>query len=190
MSERPRLGVLIASVREGRAGGPVADWFMAQAEKHGGFDVSLVDLKVVDLPLLSEPNHPRLRKYTHDTTKAWSATIDELDAFVFVTPEYNYSSPPALVNALDHLYSEWSYKAVGLVSYGGISGGLRGAQVTRQFALTFKMVPIVEAVAIPFVARAIQDGTFVGGDNYDQSAKTMLDELLRWTSALAALRSK
>lgn len=190
MSERPRLGVVIASVREGRVGGPVTDWFMAQAQQHGGFDLALLDLKMVDLPLMSEPNHPRFRKYTHEKTKAWSATIDALDAFVFVTPEYNYNSPPALVNALDHLYSEWSYKAVGLVSYGGISGGLRGAQVTRQFALTFKMVPIIEAVAIPFVAKLIQDGKFAGGDGYEQSAKAMLDELLRWTHALSSLRSK
>ena len=27
-----------------------------------------------------------------------------------VTPEYNYRSPPALVNTLDHLYVEWNYK--------------------------------------------------------------------------------
>lgn len=188
MTERPRLGVIVASVREGRVGGPVSEWFMERAQQHGGFDVELLDLKAVDLPLMSEPNHPRLRKYTHDKTRAWSATIDALDAFVLVTPEYNYCAPPALINALDHLYGEWSYKAVGLVSYGGISGGLRGAQVTRQFVSTFKMVPIVEAVAVPFVAKLIEDGRFVGGESYDRSAKAMLDELLRWTKALRSLR--
>ncbi|HSL72253.1 MAG TPA: NADPH-dependent FMN reductase, partial [Longimicrobiales bacterium] len=113
-----------------------------------------------------------------------------LDAVVFVTPEYNYSTPPALINALDHLYHEWSYKAVGLVTYGGVSGGLRCAQVLRQFVTSFKMVPILEAVAIPFVSKLIQDGRFAGGETYDKSAKAMLDELLRWTSALAPLRGK
>jgi NAD(P)H-dependent FMN reductase len=189
MSERPRLGVIVASVRGGRVGAPVSDWFVEQAERHGGFDVERVDLQAVDLPLLSEPNHPRLQKYTHEKTKAWSRTIDSLDAFVLVTPEYNYSSPPALINALDHLYHEWSYKAVGLVSYGGISGGLRGAQVTRQFLCSFKMVPIVEAVAIPFVVKQIENGRFTGGASYDASAKAMLDELVRWTSALRVLRT-
>jgi NAD(P)H-dependent FMN reductase len=189
MNERPRLGVIVASVREGRVGWPVADWFMDRAREHGTFDVELLDLKAIDLPLLSEPHHPRLRKYTHEKTNAWSATIEALDAFVFVTPEYNYCAPPALINALDHVYNEWNYKAVGLVSYGGISGGLRGAQVTRQFVCTFKMVPVLEAVAIPFVATLIENGRFVGGDSYDKSAKAMLDELLRWTSALRALRS-
>jgi NAD(P)H-dependent FMN reductase len=66
---------------------------MEQAQRHGRFDVELLDLKVIDLPLLSEPNHPRSGKYMQDKTKAWSATIAELDAFVAVTPEYNYNSP-------------------------------------------------------------------------------------------------
>ena len=188
MSERPRLGIIVGSVREGRVGAPVSDWFLQQARQHGGFEVSLLDLKVIDLPLLSEPNHPRFRKYTHEKTREWSATVDALDAFVLVTPEYNYCAPPALINALDHLYHEWSYKAVGVVSYGGISGGLRGAQVTRQFVTTFKMVPIVEAVAIPFVAKLVHDGRFTGGESFEKSAADMLDELVRWTKALASLR--
>lgn len=123
----PRLGVVITSAREGRVGAPVAEWFMERARQHGGFEVELVDLEAVNLPMLSEPNHPRLKKHTQETIKAWSATVEGFDAFVFVTPEYNFSSPPALVNALDHLYPEWSYKAVGCVSYGGVSGGLPGS---------------------------------------------------------------
>jgi len=187
--QMPRLGVVIASTREGRVGAPVAEWFLGQARQHGGFDVELLDLAAVNLPLLSEPNHPRLKRYTQDTTKTWSATVDALDAFVIVTPEYNFSSPPALVNALDHLYNEWNYKAAGFVSYGGISGGLRSVQTTKLLLGALKMVPIVEAVTIPFVARELQDGRFPGTEKANASATTMLDELLRWTTALAALRT-
>ena len=61
------------------------------------------------LPLLEEPMHPRLQRYEHAETKAWSALIHTFDAFVIVTPEYNYGSPPALLNALDHLWVDrWS----------------------------------------------------------------------------------
>ena len=45
-------------------------------------------------------------------------------AILISTPEYNYGPPPALINALDQVYVEWNYKPVGLVTYGGISGGL------------------------------------------------------------------
>src|SRR5688572_8247718 len=158
------LGVVITSTREGRVGAPVAEWFMDQAKAHEGFEPQLVDLKAVDLAMLSEPNHPRLRKYTQEKTRAWSATVDALDAFVFVTPEYNFGSPPALVNALNHLYQEWTYKPAGFVSYGGISGGLRSVQMSRQLLTSFKMMPMVEQVTISFVAKAMQDGKFPGGE--------------------------
>ena len=115
--------------------------------------------------------------------------MDALDAFVIVTPEYNFSSPPALVNALDHLYPEWNYKAAGLVTYGGVSGGLRAAQMTKLMLTAFKIVPILEQVTIPFVAKLIEDGRFAANETHDKSATTMLDELLRWTNALATLRT-
>jgi NAD(P)H-dependent FMN reductase len=188
MVQLPRLGIVTVSVREGRVGQSVADWFVERARAHGGFEVEPNDLKAVNLPVLSEPNHPRLKKYTQDTTKAWSATVDALDAFVFVTPEYNFATPPSLVNALDHLYNEWLYKPAGFVSYGGISGGLRATQMTRMMLATFKVVPMVEQVIIPFVAREVKDGVFPGGEKFDTSAQQMLDELLRWTNALRGLR--
>ena len=186
----PKLGVIVASVREGRVGQPVAEWFTAVARRHGGFDVEAIDLKAVGLPLLNEPQHPRLQQYQHATTKEWSATVKSIDAFVFVTPEYNFGSPPALINALDHLYVEWNYKAAGFVSYGGMSGGIRSVQMTKQLLTTMKMVPMVETVAIPFVATLIdaESGAFKAADAHDKSATVMLDELLKWSTALRSLR--
>jgi len=183
-----RLGVVLVSTRQGRVGAPVTDWFLEQAREHGGFDVEAIDLERVDLPLLSEPNHPRLKKYTQEKTRAWSRTVSALDALVFVSPEYNFGTPPSLVNALDHLYGEWNYKPAGLVTYGGISGGLRAAQMTRLLLTSFKIVPIVEQVIIPFVAQAVADGVFTATETHAKSAKVMLDELVRWTAALRTLR--
>ena len=185
----PKLGVIVASVREGRAGGAVADWFTGVAKAHGAFDVELLDLKTWDLPMLSEPNHPRLAKYTQDKTKQWSAAVAACDAFAIVTPEYNFAAPPALINALDHLYNEWSYKAAGFVSYGGVSGGLRSVQHAKVMLTTFKIVPIVEAVAIPFIGKLVENGVLGADEKLDKSATTMLDELARWTKALHALRT-
>ena len=186
-----KLGVVIVSVREGRGGLAVAEWFLEIARRHTAFDVHTIDLAQVDLPLLREPNHPRLQKYTAEKTKAWSATIAALDAFVFVTPEYNHGTPPPLANALDHLYVEWNYKAAGFVSYGGVSGGTRGVQMTKQILCALKVVPVVEAVNIPFFVKLIDadSGRFSGGQAAEKAATVMLDELARWTAALAMLRS-
>ena len=184
----PKLGVIVASVREGRMGGPVSQWLLDRAKAHGQFEIRPLDLKEIDLPLLSERNHPRLQRYEQESTKAWSRMVDEVDALVIVTPEYNFSSPPALVNALDHLYVEWHYKPAGFVSYGGMAGGSRSVQMTKLIVTTLKMVPLDEAVNITYVTRHVKDGVFTPEERHEKSVTTMLDELMRWTNALAPLR--
>ncbi len=185
-----KLHVIVASTRPSRQGPRVAAWFLEYARAHGKFIVELVDLAEVDLPFLDEPAHPRLGQYTHDHTRRWSATIDRADAFVVVTPEYDYGTPATLVNALQCLVREWAYKPVGFVSYGGVSAGTRGVQMTKQIVTALKMMPMVEAVAIPFFAHHIDadTGTFDPGEVQARAAVAMLDEIARWADALKPLR--
>lgn len=184
-----RLHVVITSTRPSRKGPAIARWVVEQAQAHGKFEVELVDLAEVALPAMDEPAHPRLRQYEHEHTKAWSASVDKADAFVFVTPEYNYSAPPALVNALDYLFWEWHYKPAGFVCYGGISGGLRGVQMARLMVSSLRMMPLPETVPIPSFTDFIDaHGAFVGNEAHTKGTHTMLDELARWTTAMATLR--
>ena len=185
---KPVLKIIIASTRPGRVGDKVGRWVTAAAQAHAAFSVEVLDLAEIALPLMDEPNHPRLATYTHDHTKAWSASVASADAFVFVMPEYNYAFTAPLKNALDYLFVEWQHKAVGLVSYGGVSGGLRAAQMIKQVVTTLSMMPIVEAIALPMVATMIKDGEFVPSEMAEQSATAMLDSLARWTPALQTLR--
>ena len=184
------LQVITASTREARKGPVVTSWFLERARAHGEFDIEPVDLADVNLPLFDEPKHPRFREYEHEHTKRWSATVSRADAFVFVTPEYDYGAPASLVNALQYLVHEWAYKPVGFVSYGGVSGGTRGVQMTKQIVTALKMMPMFEAVAIPFFAQHIDQttGRFDPGEVQGKAARVMLDELLRWTQALRPLR--
>jgi NAD(P)H-dependent FMN reductase len=185
----PKLHIIVTSTREQRASTSVAAWFVEQAKRHGKFEIQVVDLKEVSLPLLDEPNHPMQRRYQHEHTKAWSRSVDAADAFVFVVPEYNYGMPPALLNALDYLYHEWNYKPAGFVSYGGVSGGTRSVQMTKQVLTTLKVVPLPEAVSLPFFSKQLDaEKNFNPGDSQDKALTTMLDELLRWTNALRTLR--
>jgi NAD(P)H-dependent FMN reductase len=185
----PKLQIIIASTRPGRVGLPVGRWFDARAREHGAFDVELVDLLELDLPFMDEPNHPRLAQYNQRHTKEWSAKVHAADAFVFVTPEYNYGFTAPLKNAIDFLHAEWQYKPVGFLSYGGVAGGTRAVQMLKQIVTTLKMTPVFEAVTVPFVAQFIDDeGDFVPNEMIEQSVKPMLDELLRVSEALVALR--
>jgi NAD(P)H-dependent FMN reductase len=185
----PRLTIIIGSTRPGRAGLPIATWFADRARSHGGFDVDVVDLAELNLPLLDEPSHPRLRQYVHQHTRDWSATVGAGEAFVLVTPEYNYGYPAALKNAIDYLHNEWRDKPVGFVSYGGVSAGTRAVQQLKQVVTTLRMVPVVEAVSIPFHPQFIgEDGRVQANEIMEQAANAMLDELVRVEGALRPLR--
>jgi NAD(P)H-dependent FMN reductase len=187
---RPVLQVVAGSTRPGRKGIAVARWVQRLAEEHGGFDVELVDLAEVGLPLFDEPNHPRLQQYTHQHTRDWSATVSRADAFVFVTPEYNHSFPSALKNALDYLNAEWADKAAALVSYGGVSAGLRAATALKPVLSALRMVPVTEAATIPFFQQFLtEDDEFVPNAELEAGGKAMLDALVRLTGVLRPLRA-
>lgn len=121
--------------------------------------VSKVELTHVpykgDAPMLQDLLTGRLQKYQHAHTKAWCASVDAADAFVLVLPEYNFGPPSALLNAMNYLVREWQYKPAAFVSYGGMSGGLRAVQVTKQLLTTLKVMPMLEAVAIPNVGQPL-----------------------------------
>ena len=185
----PRLMIVVASTRPGRVGLPVAEWFKGHAERHGGWEIDLADLAEIDLPFMDEPNHPRLRQYEHAHTIAWSERVAAADAFVFVMPEYNHTFTAPLKNALDYLHVEWQHKPVALVSYGGISAGLRAATAIKQALVALRMTVIPAAVTIPFVSRLIDDeGRLQANELMDQSASAILDELNDLQAALAPLR--
>jgi NAD(P)H-dependent FMN reductase len=190
-TSKPTLMVLIASTRPGRVGLPVAEWFRERAELHGGFNVEVVDLAELNLPFMDEPRHPRLRQYVHQHTRAWSAMVQRADAFVFVMPEYNHGFSAPLKNALDYLHHEWAYKPVGFVSYGGVSAGTRAVQMLKQVVTALKMVPVPEAVSIPFVQQFLDEaGRINANSTMESAADAMLDELLRWVGALHPIRER
>ena len=186
----PTLQVIIASTRPGRVGPAVADWFYDRAVKAGTFEVELIDLAEVNLPMFDEARHPRFGQYEHQHTKDWSATIKRGDAYVFVLPEYNYGFNAALKNAIDYLNVEWQYKPLGFVSYGGVAAGTRAVQMLKQVVTALKMVPMTEAVHIPFVQQFLDDRRVLQPNEImEDSATTLLAELARWTEALRLLRS-
>ncbi|HTY07037.1 MAG TPA: NAD(P)H-dependent oxidoreductase [Gemmatimonadales bacterium] len=184
------LQIVIASTRPARKGPLVASWFLEQARKADGYQVELIDLAAVNLPMFDEPRHPRFRQYEHEHTRAWSAVVDRADCFVFVVPEYNFSAPPSLLNALDYLSQEWAYKPAGFVSYGGVAGGTRSVQMLKQTVTALKMMPMFEGVIIPFFTQYEnkETGVFDPGKTQADAAQVMLKELARWAGALKPLR--
>ena len=183
------LHVMVCSTRPGRIGLAIGEWFAKQARLHNGFNVRLVDLKEVNLPIFDEPNHPMRQQYEHDHTKRWSEIVAEGDAFVFVMPEYNHSFNAALKNAIDYLYREWKFKPTAIVCYGGASGGHRAAQAIKPILTALDMTPISSTIAISNVQQHIKDARFESNEAYNGAVVVLLDALLRMQTALAPLRA-
>jgi NAD(P)H-dependent FMN reductase len=132
-----------------------------------------------------------LRQYTQPHTEAWSTQVDRADAVVVVTPEYNHGYPASVKNALDYLHQEWADKPIGFVSYGGVAGGTRAVQQLKQVVLALRMVPVVEAVNIPFHAQLIdEEGTIAPNDVINTAAEAMLNELDRLVAVMRPLRQR
>src|SRR3954470_12260063 len=152
-----RIMVIAGSVRPGRMALPIARWVESELETLDEVEVDLVDLGDLALPLMDEPNHPRLREYTQPHTLAWSERVDAADAFILVSPEYNHSYSPALKNALDYLSQEWHRKRAVFVSCGGTSAGRCAVGAHKPVLAALGLVPTAAAVEINFPGNQINE---------------------------------
>ena len=187
----PQLMIVIASTRPGRGGWPVAQWFLKRASDDARFEIEVIDLIEFRLPLLDEPNHPRLRQYVNPHTHEWSKRVDAADAFVFVTPEYNHGYPASLKNAIDFLHHEWRYKPVGFVSYGGVAAGTRSVEQLQQVVTAVKLTPVIEQVNIPFYQQFIaDDGEVHANEVMEQAVVAMLEQIVKLEALLRPVREE
>jgi NAD(P)H-dependent FMN reductase len=185
-----KVMIVVGSVRPGRVGLPIAEWVRQAAAAKGGFEVDFVDLAELALPFMDEPSHPRLGKYTKPHTIAWSARVADAEAFIFVTPEYNYSYSPALKNALDFLNREWWMKPLGFVSYGGVSSGTRGVAALLPSIVGLGLVRVDANVELTFGGLQVKDGVFHPGEKETAILDKELDELAALAPALRVIREQ
>ena len=144
MIHQYRILVIVGSVRARRVCPAIATWVAGIGRAALAAEIEIVDLKDWPLPMDDEPGVPAAHPYECEHTRAWSRKIAAADAFVFVTPQYNWGYPAALKNALDHLYKEWSGKPAMIVSYGSRGGG-KCARQLRQVLQGLHMRPVATA---------------------------------------------
>ncbi|WP_457029233.1 NADPH-dependent FMN reductase [Kitasatospora sp. P5_F3] len=185
-----RVAVIVGSVREGRQGPAVTDWFVGAAAAQAGLELDVVDLAEVNLPLVmpgwgSTPS-PETAAALADVTPRLAAA----DAFVVVTPEYNHSFPAALKNLIDWHHQQWHAKPVGFVSYGGLGGGLRAVEQLRLVFAELHAVTVRDSVSLhgPWSGLG-PDGAPRDAAVTEGAVKGMLGQLAWWGRALRDART-
>ncbi|GAP46205.1 NADPH-dependent FMN reductase [Streptomyces azureus] len=182
-----KIAVILGSTRPGRNGKAVADWVMDRAGARPAAEYELVDLADHPLPLLDEPVPAARHQYRNEHTKAWAAKIAAYDGYVFVTPEYNHSVPAALKNAIDYLHQEWADKAAAFVSYGTL-GGARAIEHLRAIASELRLAHVRQQLSFSMFTDFENWSLFKPGEQHDESAPVLFDQLESWARALKTVR--
>jgi len=178
------LGVILASVREGRRGEAFARWIHGLVAARPGVAAEILDLRDWALPAYSHKDSPTVAEKSFapgSLERRWAEKIASLDGFVFVTPEYNHGYPGSLKNALDAVYAPWNHKAVGFVSYGGVASGARAVEQLRLVAVELRMVPVRDEVNVRLAGYAADAQGHPSDPVYPKKASAMIDDLLWWT---------
>ncbi|BDT88599.1 NADPH-dependent FMN reductase [Nocardia cyriacigeorgica] len=192
MTTTLKLAVIIGSVRDGRFGPVVANWFADHARAHGGYDVDVIDLADYDIPL-ELPAVPPAMNPDPDRPAGMVGLTERLsaaDAYVIVTPDYNRSFPASLKAAIDWHFTQWQGKTIGFVGYSGGSGGLLAIEGLRQVFNELDAHTLREYVSFPrYYLLFDENGQLREPEEPAAAARTMLDRLHWWASALTAARS-
>ncbi len=182
-----KIGIIVGSTRPGRKAGAVAKWVHDILKSRQDAEFAIVDIEDYKLPFLDEPVPPSMHQYTKTHTNTWSEKIASLDAYIFVTPEYNHATSAALKNAIDFLFREWNNKAAGFVGYGG-AGGVRAVENLRLVMGEIKVADVRAQVALSMFTDFENFTTFKPHERHDKAVHLMADEVIAWGGALKALR--
>ena len=143
------------------------------------------------LPLLDRMYKEYPKGGAPPALEALAAEIRAADGVVVVTGEYNHSTPPALVNLLDHFLEEWFWRPSAIVSYSaGSFGGVRAASHLRDMLGELGMPAIPSSLPVPAVQNAFADDGTPHDAAWERRATRFLDELEWYARAFAAERAR
>lgn len=184
MTAGNRIVVILGSIREGRVNDRVAIWVTSQLKLHGF------------APEILDPADPELLPVQIGNAEAIGrlrARMAEADGFVIVTPEYNHAEPGHLKTLIDAVIEEWHTRPVGLISYGGISGGLRAVEALRVILAELHTVTLRDTVSFTSPWRRFDELGRIADPEAAAAAEaamaTFSNRLRWWVDALAAART-
>jgi len=156
-----KILAFVGSVREGRMAARVTKLVESfYKEKSDGHTLEIIDPEDLGLPVLKQPLH-----FYKDPTQApdilhkINKKIQEADAFLLISAEYNRTIPPALSNTLNHFPPpSYEYKPSAVISYSmGPTGGIAASLALRPHLSELGCIPIKHMVTIPQVHKEVSE---------------------------------
>lgn len=126
-----------------------------------------------------------------EIVKKFKAAIKAADALLIATPEYNYSVPGVLKNAIDWAsrpYGDNAFagKPVAIMSASvGSFGGARAQYQLRQILLALDMYPLNRPeVMLPFAGESVDAEGNLANEKTRRLICELLESLVAWTRKL------
>lgn len=131
--------------------GPRVSQFVHESLTARSHTVSVLDPLELSLPLLQKPEFAFSRSQVPEKLSRLREILEDADAYVCISPEYNHAPSPALLNTLNHFGSSvFSYKPSAIVSYSaGQWGGTRAASALRPILSELGCLPVSAMIHIP-----------------------------------------
>jgi chromate reductase len=147
-------------------------------------------LEIFDLAGIP-PFNQDLESQLPDMVKTFKAKIGAADAILMATPEYNYSIPGVLKNALD-----WASRPYGDNALDGKPVAIMGASIgmigtaraqyhLRQSLVFLNMYPLNKPeVMVPFAQNSINEQGQVTDQKTKDKIRELIESLIAWTKRL------
>lgn len=155
---------------------PVVVELLEQKDKK----VTVADVATLNLPFFDSPIPPNNPNFSVDDENVvnWTKMVDEADAVVLVTPEYNHTMSPIQLNAIDWIGKEWEGKPVALVGYGWTSGGAQAHDTAREALAVTLSANVSDTQANLFFGKDITpDGDLVDEAEAKKKIEAAIDSL-------------
>jgi len=147
-------------------------------------------LEIFDLEGIP-PFNQDLETRMPDKVKVFKTRIRKADAILIATPEYNYSIPGVLKNAIDWASrpsgdNSFEGKPVAVMSASpGMLGGARAQYHLRQIFVSLDMHPLNRPeVIVPLADDKIDDKGRVTDEKTKERIKDLIENLVSWARTL------
>ena len=182
-----KTAILTGSIRKGRQSHKAALFLKKKLEERG-IEVDLIDLNESPLPLFgTDPDHSGIFE---SNIKEISGRLQKAEALIFVTPEYHGSFSGVIKNAIDHFWSEFQKKPIGVATASaGRMGGINASTQLQHVILRIGAYPLPVKFLVPEVPVTFDNSNNPLSNSLVNSANKFLDEFL-WLAEAVTEKKK
>ena len=178
-----KIVIILGSVREGRQSNKVSNELAKIFLTKTKASIEILDLASYNLPLMTEkiskmPQAP-------EALLTFADKVNQADALIFVSPEYNGTYTGVFKNAIDYLFKEFHRKPIGVVSVAsGKMGGINCSLQLQHLVLSLGAYPMPLKLLVPFVQNAFDADENLIEEGLIKSFDAFTNEFLWFAEAI------